>query len=89
VIERHLVITKSRLLIARNDKKFNLSHLQGEFPGDLTTCPHDGTVLTTLASDQLIGTVLDDRYEILDVIGGGGMGMVYRANQCFINRIVQ
>ena len=69
------------------DRKACLS-CNGEFPGDLATCPTDGTALTSLTSADLTGTVLDDRYEILDVIGGGGMGMVYRAKQRFINRTV-
>ena len=60
----------------------------GEYPGELATCPSDGTVLTTVTDDDLTGSVLDDRYEILDVIGGGGMGMVYRAKQRFIDRVV-
>jgi serine/threonine protein kinase len=60
----------------------------GEYSGDFTVCPEDGATLTLISDSSLVGTILDDRYEILDVIGSGGMGMVYRAKQRFINRMV-
>jgi len=60
----------------------------GEYSGDFTVCPEDGATLTLLSDSSLVGTILDERYEILDVIGSGGMGMVYRARQRFINRMV-
>lgn len=60
-----------------------------EFDGGLTTCPTDGTTLSNVASeDDLVGTIFDERYEILSVIGGGGMGLVYRAKHRFMNRTV-
>ena len=38
--------------------------------------------------DPYIGKLLDDRYEILDVLGTGGMAVVYRAYCHRLNRYV-
>jgi serine/threonine-protein kinase len=40
------------------------------------------------SSDERIGSVVDDRYRIVDLIGLGGMGVVYRAEHVYIRRTV-
>ncbi len=39
-------------------------------------------------ADSLIGTKLDDRYEILSAIASGGMGVVYRGRHILMDKIV-
>ena len=53
-------------------------------------CPVDGLPLIQFRApaDPLIGRVLDERFEVLERIGGGGMGTVYRARQRSVGRDV-
>jgi serine/threonine protein kinase len=41
-----------------------------------------------LKETDLVGTVLGDRYEILELIGDGAMGQVYKAKHRLLKRIV-
>ncbi len=60
------------------------------FPIGTVSCPHDGSRLVELAAetDELIGKVLDGRYEIRAPLGKGGMGTVYRGQQLSVDREV-
>jgi serine/threonine-protein kinase len=52
------------------------------YPADFLVCPRDATPLvdeTSEESDPLLGKLLGETYQIVRVIGEGGMGRVYEA----------
>jgi serine/threonine protein kinase len=53
-------------------------------------CPNDGAKLVRLVSqpDQLLGRTFDGRYTIVEKLGEGGMGSVYRSRQHSFGREV-
>jgi len=59
-----------------------------KFPPSVERCPHDGSYLVSPMDRDLTGEVLDERYTVLERIGRGGMGVVYKAEQHLIRRIV-
>jgi predicted ATPase len=56
------------------------------FASTTRTCPGDGASLDV--QDPLVGTILDGKYRVENLVGRGGMGAVYRATQMALSRAV-
>lgn len=52
------------------------------------TCPVDGALLAPIKQDTLLGTLLDGKYELSEIIGEGGFGRVYKANHLLLKKSV-
>ncbi|MFL5582801.1 MAG: protein kinase domain-containing protein [Gemmatimonadaceae bacterium] len=58
-----------------------------EYELDVRFCPLDGSTLRAQgAGNDLVGTVVAERYEVLKKLGEGGMGQVYLAQHIRIKR---
>ncbi len=69
-----------------NFKKVCLS-CKEEFEPAHESCPKDGGQLVPVAVDPLVGTVFADKYQILKVLGSGGMSVIYQARHKYMERL--
>ncbi|MEO1272664.1 MAG: serine/threonine-protein kinase, partial [Myxococcota bacterium] len=66
-------------------------HCEASYPADVKRCPADGTPTLIVSKDvwsRFKGRVLDDRWELGELIGQGGMGAVFRGTQIKLQRPV-
>ncbi len=68
--------------------KRTCAYCHADFPAGTVNCPQDGTTLTEIKRGDLVGTTFAEKYDMLDVVGVGGMGIVYKAKHRFMNRLV-
>lgn len=80
-------MTESEIAKSLPPRKVCLS-CSKEYPPEMIICPDDDTLLTPLLVDTLIGTTLADKYQILEKLGSGGMGLVYKAKHLLMKRLV-
>lgn len=61
-----------------------------EFSEDLKICPDDGSILTsgTKKGDLFIGKTIGEKYRVIEKLGDGGMGSVYKAEHLLMSRNV-
>jgi len=73
---------------ANTTKKKVCTSCKREFPATQAVCPYDKSMLMFLQKDELLGTILNDRYRVLEEVGRGGMSIVYRGLHEMMDRTV-
>lgn len=58
-----------------------------EFPHETESCPDCGSELDRVAQDVLVGSIFAEKYEMLELLGCGGMSSVYKAKHTVIGRV--
>jgi serine/threonine-protein kinase len=61
---------------------------KARYDTEARVCPKDGTILVFETGELSAGTVVGGRYQVLELIGRGANGSVYRARQAGLNRDV-
>lgn len=61
---------------------------QREVLGDHPVCPYDGGPLIARRPDRMLGKIIAGKYEIVEVLTRGGMGVIYRARHVALERPV-
>ncbi|MBX9692123.1 MAG: serine/threonine protein kinase [Cyanobacteria bacterium] len=59
-----------------------------EFEDTVNFCPSDGSDLSRIVDDSLIGNIFADKYSVIEELGSGGMSTVYKATHLLIEKTV-
>lgn len=73
---------------AKKAQKKRCPKCQREFPLQSVICDADSTLLMLVQEDTLINALLAEKYRVLNEIGRGGMSVVYKGVQEFVDREV-
>jgi serine/threonine protein kinase len=81
-------LTRQTVDVGREAKR--CATCKQRFTRDAGFCPFDGTKLETapfeLATDPLVGTRVDGRYDVVAILGEGGMGRIYEVRHAALGR---
>ncbi len=58
------------------------------YPVGIRKCPEDGGDLHRLERDSIIGTTFLGKYEVLSILGTGGMSIVYKVRHKYMEKIL-
>ncbi len=80
-------MTSDEQKIANDLLPMHCQTCEQNFGAEIIVCPADATVLLQIET-SLIGKVFANRYEIVSIIGEGGMGTVYKAKHRLMKRMI-
>jgi serine/threonine protein kinase len=81
---REGILRQTRVLMTAAATTFRCPICSEEHALDTERCPKEGMIIQPIF--RLHGSVIDGKYEILRVLGSGGMGIVYEGRHTLIGR---